>query len=337
VSAWRDVFVRGELWPLAVLLLAAYLLCTRLAERRRVRRLRELAGARAAELLGGHDPRRRSWRGWAGAAALGLALVALLEPAFGVGARRLERRGADIVVCLDVSRSMLARDAMPNRLDAARGALRAMTARSRGDRFALVLFAGDARLVCPLTRDLRSFHELADLADPLAARGGTDLGAALAAAAEAFTDPPEGPRVVVLATDGEDLEERGLRAARELRSRRIVVHGAAFGSVSGGKIPVPSGDGGESFVRDAAGEEVLSAMDPAGLRRIARAGGGEVVEAAASADALVRLYERHIAPSAAGGAGTDLAHERATRFQWPAFAAYLLLVAELALGERRRA
>ena len=206
-----------------------------------------------------------------------LAVVAALQPLWGEGTASSSARGADVVVCLDVSRSMLARDVPPSRLAAAKREIRALARTRAGDRLALVLFAGEARLAAPLTSDVESFCEIVDLADPLSVgRGGTDLGAALEAALAALEGAAGDHAAVILVTDGEDLGGRGLRAAEACKARNVAVHCVGFGSAGGAKIPV-AGDGGTTFLRDRGGAEVVSALDPDGLRRIAEATGGEAV------------------------------------------------------------
>ena len=275
-------------------------------DRARARRLALAVGPRAlADLSAG---RRRLRRALFVTAFL-LALLAMLEPAWGA-ASGFDQRGIDIVVCLDVSRSMLARDVAPSRLARARLEIRALAGRAAGDRLGLVVFAGDARLAVPLTRDLDSLAELVGLADPLSVeRGGSDLGAALTTALGALAGRTG---VVLLLTDGEDLEGRGLRAAQTCRERGIAVHCVGFGSARGAKIPIEG-----AFLKDRSGAEVVSAMDPARLRRIAAATGGDFVDT----PSLVELYEERVLPLARESVAGGERRERENRFQWPLLAA----------------
>ena len=149
--------------------------------------------------------------------------MASKEVKFSMDGRARLARGVDILVCLDVSRSMLAQDLQPSRLARAQEEIRALAARTESDRVGLVLFAGDARLAVPLTRDKDSFASLASRASPLSVeRGGSDVGAALDTALGALTGAHE---VILLLTDGEDLEARGLQAARRCRDRGIIGRG----------------------------------------------------------------------------------------------------------------
>ena len=303
-----------------------------LAERARSRRVREVAGPRHARIVPGADR-----PGVVGPLAIALGVLAVAWAALSLPADAAAPEdgagGSDVVLCLDVSRSMLAPDVAPDRLTAAKRAVRALCERARGDRLALVVFAGEARLAVPLTRDLRSLADLADAADPASvSRGGTDLAAALAKATEALTAGRGDRRAAVcLLTDGEDLAGHGERAAAALAGRGVAVHAVGFGSALGGKIPE---EGGPRWVAAPAGGDVVTALDLAGLRRLAAAGDGEAVDAGDAGDALVSLWERRIATRPAAdssrGAGT------VPRVQAALAAALLLWSVDLALGRRRR-
>lgn len=329
-----EVFARPGAIPL--LLLAPFLwIALGLLDRARARRLEQAAGPRARALTPDLSPARRRARRALAAAGLALALLAVLQPLWGEGGPPAMTPGIDLVVCLDVSRSMLARDVPPSRLQRARQELLALARRARGDRLALVAFAGEARLIVPLTQDLESFAELAAGADPLSVRrGGTDLGAALDAALQAFPVERRAPEAVVLVTDGEDLAGRGRQAAERCRERGLPVHCVGFGSPIGSKIAL-AGEDGESYLKDRSGREVVSALDASGLRAIAAATGGELMDGGARPLSLVGLYERHVLPRARRTTVTGPGRERQNRYQWPLLAALLLWLAELGLGERR--
>ena len=305
-------------------------------DRVRARRLTRLLGPRVHVLAAELGIGRRRFRRTLFATALFLSLVAVLQPLWGEGVRRVEQRGVDILVGLDVSRSMLARDHAPSRLAAAKREIRELADRARGDRLGLVAFAGEATLNVPLTRDVESFASLVDGASPLSVeRGGTDLGAALETALDALAGQTGQHEVVVLLTDGEDMEERGLRVAQTCRDRGITVHCVGFGSVRGSKIAVRGKDG-ETFLRDRSGRDVVTVMDPAGLRRIAEITGGEFVDAGDGPGSLVGLYEDRILPMARKAFEDEERRERENRYQWPLVAAFLLWILELCVTERRR-
>ena len=305
-------------------------------EVRKCRRVASLLGPRAAQ-LGGDLGRARSRR------LLGLhvgglvaAALAMLGPVWGVDANAITPRGVDILVCLDVSRSMLARDVPPSRLVAAKRAIQALARRARGDRLGLIAFAGEAKLVAPLTQDLESFVQLVDECDPLTvARGGTDLGAALERALAALQSASGDHEVIVLVTDGEDHLKRGLRVADLCKQRHIVVHCAGFGTTLGSKIAVAGRNGDETFLRDESGQDVITALDPASLIDLASATGGSYLPANADSQSLSALYEGQILPMARKALVASAHSARVSWFQVPlliAFALWLLEFAFSALG-----
>ncbi|MEQ8763720.1 MAG: VWA domain-containing protein [Planctomycetota bacterium] len=329
-----DLFIHSELLWLLLLALGV-LLVGWWSESRRERTLRRMIGPRHRVLTAERSPLRRRLRVIVAALGVLAASLAALGPAGGVSDRNVEQRGVDIVVCLDVSRSMLARDQAPTRLAAAQQEIRSLAERARGERLALVLFAGEARLSVPLTQDLDSFVEIAELADPyVLEKGGTDLGAALETALAALVGRTGEHETILLLTDGEDLEGRGLRVAETCRERGIRVHCLGFGSVRGGKITL-EGEDGETFLTDDAGQEVVTALDPGSLRRIADATGGEFVYAASLEDPLAALYEKRVLPMARRAFDSDRRNERENLYAWPLAAALLLWLLELALGDRR--
>lgn len=320
--------------PLLLLAPAAALVLWGL-DRLRRRRLRLAVGPRFAQEADLQRGRRRARR-LLFAAALFFATAAVLQPAWGESARAVERRGVDMVICLDVSRSMLAQDTAPDRLERAREEIRRLAERASGDRMGLVVFAGEARLFVPLTRDLTSLAEMVDLADPLSVgRGGTDLAGALETAAAALVAKSTAPAVILLLTDGDDRDGRGLAAARACAEQGITVHAIGLGSKRGAKIPIAT-ETGEEFLKDRAGADVVTALDGASLRRIADAAGGVYREANADDVSLVPLYEERVLPMARARFSDDEKKERENRFQWPLLIAFLLWMMDLCLSERRR-
>jgi Ca-activated chloride channel family protein len=263
---------------------------------------------------------------------------AAMQPLYGEQMRRIEQRGVDILICLDVSRSMLARDIAPSRLLRARREIKALAEQVGADRLGLVAFAGEARLLIPLTQDKDTFAALVDHADPFSVRrGGTDLGQALTAAMAALDGASGDHEVVLLLTDGEDLEGRGLAAATAAAALHISVHCVGFGSTMGSKIALEDRNtGSEEFLRGPRGEEVVSTMDAESLRKIAEAAGGEFVRADSMPLPLVELYNKRIQPKAKKAFEAEERREKVNRFQWPLLAAVVLWFLEACLTGRRR-
>jgi Ca-activated chloride channel family protein len=325
--AWH----RPELWPLLLLLpacFAALLWVFRAGARRSA-----IYGAAFTERACAPLARALRWT-----AALGFLLLAWMEPLLGEEKVTVERRGLDVIFCLDTSRSMLARDIEPNRLARAKRDIETVLPDLiGGDRVGLVVFAGKARLVVPLTHDLDSFRQLlAPVDTDTALLGGTDLAAAIRKAL-AVADPQQAATtVIVLLTDGEDLTGAGRQAAREASAQGVVVHAVGYGSTLGSKVILEEG-GGEKFLADNKGEEVVSALDADGLRALAESAGGEFVRADVMPLPLIELKRKRIDPMVARAYEAGEETLRKTRFQWVLLPGVVLLILELLLvGGRRR-
>jgi Ca-activated chloride channel homolog len=243
---------------------------------------------------------RRLLRAGLAFAALGLGILALMQPqARGETAMVTGGRvTADILVALDVSRSMLADDAAPNRLARAKAEIGALVDRLEGQRVGLVAFAGRATVLCPLTPDHGFFQLVLGGVDTRsAARGGTRIGDGLRRAVEAFGDGG-GARVVLLITDGEDQDSRPLDAAKEAAAAGVRVVAIGFGSEKGSQITVTDPQTGErSLVTDGpGGPPVVSRLDGELLRQIALATKGAYVPAGTAALDLESILAEHLTP-----------------------------------------
>jgi Ca-activated chloride channel family protein len=323
-------FTRGELWPWLLALPVLCALAWALFDRSRA----AVARYGVAAPRGG-APLVRAARL---TALAGLGLLAWMDPRWGEEPLQVERRGLDVIVCLDTSRSMLAADMEPNRLGRALQDVRALLPElAGGDRVGLVVFAGVARTRVPLTHDLDSFRALLGEVDTGSVpTGGTDLAAALRKALELADPELANTTVVLLLTDGEDLAGAGLQAAGELAGKGLVVHAVGYGSKYGSKITVAEG-GGETFLRDRQGNEVVSRMDDESLRALAAATGGEFVRAEAMVLPLNELHRARLQPmqKRAYDAGEETG--RRARYQWVLLPLLALLLWEIAMaGGRHR-
>lgn len=205
--------------------------------------------------------------------------LALAQPQCGEKAEVAKRRGIDVVVALDASKSMYARDVTPSRLDRAKLELTTLLDSLKGDRVGLVVFAGDAFIQCPLTSDYSAAKLFLRAVDPeTMPQGGTNIGAALLLSRQVLENADRGAkdRVVVLLSDGEDLTgdiSEGIDALKELNARVLAI---GIGSDTGEPIPILNKSGDVTgYKKDESGVTVISRLDRAGLSRIANETSGE--------------------------------------------------------------
>lgn len=328
--------LRGHWWPflLASLLLAllgVWGLAARMRDRKRM-----VSPNMLARFQPGFSINRARARVALAAAAALLLATAALGPVRGYTKRRALQRGVDIVLCLDTSRSMLARDVRPSRLERAKREIIGLFNASRGDRMALVAFSGDARDIAPLTHDRSTLEALLADVGPADNRiGGTDLGAALERALSLFDGRTGAHEAVVLLTDGEDLEGRGAEIAAQASELGIRIYVVGIGTALGGKIPVQRNDGSEGFLANKAGREVVTQLDGTTLEALARATDGLYLSSEQSPTPLEDLYRTRITRLDKRELQGGLELVPHDRFQWPLVLAFVCMLLELGMRERR--
>ena len=267
-------------------------------------------------------------------AALGLMIFALAGPRWGSRYQEVTQKGVDIVLLADVSPSMMVEDVKPNRLERARREILDFLKVVQGDRVGLVAFSGAAYVQCPLTLDYAALEMFLQALGPeLITTAGTDLGAAIETGLSAFDPKAETDKVVLLITDGEDNEGRGLEAARKAAGKGVKIFVFGVGEAAGGPVP---GGGQGGFKKDEQGKMVLSRMDEESLRQIAAETGGTYVRSVAGDLDLDVLYfdgirSRTTAQTLKSGK-IRIEEERFFLFLLPAL---LLLLIEGFLAERR--
>ncbi len=321
------------LWGVALL---AILLVVSFRAARRAR-TRLAAADLIPKLAPGWSARRPKTKAAFQLAAFALLALALAGPRVGSREVTVKRRGIDIMIAIDVSSSMLARDLAPSRLVKAKREVATFLEKLDGDRVGLVAFAGDAYLQCPLTVDYGAARMFLDVLDPgSVTRQGTNLGAAIRTALLAFGEREAKSRVIVLVTDGEDLAGGGLEAAQEAASRGIRIDTIGIGSERGEPIPLAAQDGSPGgYKRDSAGEIVMTRLDPESLERIALAAGGRFHRATTGELEIERLLaDLSTLEEQELGARTFTQYEE--RFQIPLALAALLLLIDFLLPERVR-
>jgi Ca-activated chloride channel family protein len=263
------------LWFWAFVLLPVLVVCFAQNERRREKLLRQLVAARLQERLAGNvSMGRRRLRFALLLLALACLIVSLAQPRLGYTWEQSKRKGRDVIIAIDCSRSMLATDLAPSRLGRAKLAAQDFIGQLQGDRIGLIAFAGSAFLQAPLTIDYGAvLNSLAELDTTIIPRGGTNIAAAIKEAVEAFGKGESDNRCLIIFTDGEELDTDGMAAA-EVQKDKIKIFTVGLGSADGSLIPLPGQNGGTDFVKDENGQIVKSKLDEDRLRKIAEATGG---------------------------------------------------------------
>lgn len=304
----------------------------RSADRRR-RGLREkfLGTRQAGRTQADAVPRQQLLDRWLWVLAATGLVVALARPMILRHDPRSEREGVSYIIALDASRSMLAADVKPTRYSAATNALDRYFAETTADRIGLITFSGVAYLNAPLTPDTMALRTILGYVNPNAlADPGSSLASVIDRAARCFASNSAPQRILVLISDGEDLEGKGPETARRLhKDQNLTVHTIGIGTAEGARIPlmrVASTNG--------MGAQVTTKLDEAGLRRIANAGGGRYFRFGQSGQGLKLLRDEVLRPLAEKSLREDLANYRELYFA-PLGVALAALLAKLWLGARR--
>lgn len=212
----------------------------------------------------------------------GLVITALARPQWGSDVEVVEHRGVQVMVALDISRSMLAQDVKPSRLDRAKLEISDLMSRLTGDEIGIVLFSGASFIQFPITFDYATARTYLSHAHPDAiTRQGTVIAEAIETAMTGFSDQRTGQKVIVVMTDGENHEGDPVEEARRAASEGAVVYTIGFGSVQGEPLPEYDESGAlAGFREDAQGDVIISRLDEETLVRVAEAGGGRYFRAA---------------------------------------------------------
>ena len=261
--------------------------------------------------------------------------VALARPLAGFRWEEERRDGIDLMFAVDTSKSMLATDLRPDRLTRAKLAVSDLLRKFPGERVGLIAFAGEAFVQAPMTIDHAVFGEALDALDTsIIPRGGTDIATPIRAAVEAMASEPDRRKLLVILSDGEDLQGEALAAAKEATRAGLVIYTVGVGTRSGDLIPVEH-DGQRELLRDADGHFVTSHLDEQTLRQLAATTGGAYAPLGSSGEGLETLYRQHLAQLPRRTVEERMHKVYTERFQIPLSVAIACLMLELALGERR--
>jgi len=308
------------------------------AERRGTIRLREFVSARLLPQLAGTVNRpRRMLRFGLQLLGFALAIVSLAQPRWGYTFEDVKRKGLDLLIAVDTSRSMLSNDVQPNRLERVKLAAHDLINELQGDRVGLIAFAGRAFLQAPLTIDYDAAVEsVNDLDTKTIPEGGTNISAAITLATQSFGKSAVGNRALVIFTDGEELSGDAVKNAKAAADAGVRIFTIGVGTSSGSLIPLSGEDGETSFVKDSAGQVVKSKLDEKRLREVAQAAGGFYLHLENGPRAMQQLYTEGLAKMQAAEMDVRLSRRPIERYEWPLGAALVALALSILIGERKR-
>jgi len=270
--------------------------------------------------------------------ALFLALYSLARPQWGFEWQESKRSGLEIMIAIDVSKSMLATDVKPNRLERSKFAVKDLMKKLNGDRIGLIAFAGTAFLQCPLTIDYNGFMlTLDDLNVGTIPRGGTSIEAAVKEAMNVLKGPDAKYKVLIIITDGEDLEGDSLQAAKDAANAGIKIYCVGVGTPDGELVPAIGERGERGFLKDRSGNVVKTRLNEDTLKRIVIATGGSYIRATQADFGLTLLYDKSISRLEKRDLDAKMKKRYKERFQYFLLLALLILVIEPFVSERKRA
>jgi Ca-activated chloride channel family protein len=269
--------------------------------------------------------------------AILLSFTALLKPQFGEQPREVTSEGTDVLVALDVSRSMMSKDADPDRLGRAKRGIKWIAESLSGDRIGLLVFAGDAFLLCPLTNDIGAFMMFLDSAGPDSVNiQGTDIGAMLAESVKVYEKKRLTSKLLVVITDGEDHEGGVDEEIEKFRELGVSVYTAGIGRESGEFIPAGEDDSvPDAFYRDRDGNLVKSRQDQSLLKKLSSETGGAYCDITGSFSGLNEIIDV-IRKQQKENKGSRIVKEKIDRTWIIIFLIILAIGVELVIAERRK-
>jgi Ca-activated chloride channel family protein len=215
-----------------------------------------------------------------------LLVIAMIDPEIGSHLESVERKGSDIVICLDVSNSMNAQDISPSRLERAKEDIEKLIGELQGDRIGIVVFAGEPFVQLPLTTDYGAAKMfLQTINTNMVPVQGTSIGSAINMSADLFLQQNNSEarsKSIILITDGENFEDDALSATKVAAEKGITIHTIAMGSADGAPIPIYTNGQQSGFMKDKEGHTVVTKLDLNLTQQIAATGGGTCVRASVS-------------------------------------------------------
>ncbi len=309
------------------------------AEHRGLQRLQEFVSARLLPQLAGTVNRpRRLIRFGLQLLGLSLAIVSLAQPRWGYTFQDVKRKGLDLLIAVDTSRSMLSNDVQPNRLERVKLAIQDLINELQGDRVGLIAFAGRAFLQAPLTIDYDAVIEaINDLDTKTIPEGGTNISSAITLATQSFGKSAMGNRALIIFTDGEELSGDAVKTAKAAADAGVRIFTVGVGTPQGSLIPIAGDSGETSFVKDSAGQVVKSKLDDKRLREIAEATGGFYAHLESGPRTMQQIQNEGLAKMQAAEMDVRLSRRPIERYEWPLSAALIVLGFSILIRERKSA
>src|SRR6187401_3606199 len=325
-------------WLWALLLVPLLIALFVHSEHRGLKRLQLFVSARLLpQLAATVNRRRRIIRFGLLLQGLALAIVSLAQPRWGYTFQDVKRKGLDLLVAVDTSRSMLSNDVQPNRLERVKLALQDLLDELQGDRVGLIAFAGRAFLQAPLTIDYDDVIEAVnDLDTKTVPEGGTNISSAITLAAQSFGKSAMGNRALIIFTDGEELSGDAVKTAKAAADAGVRIFTVGVGTPQGSLIPVTSDNGETSFVKDTAGQVVKSKLDDKRLREVAEATGGFYLHLENGPRAMQQVQGEGLAKMQAAEMDVRLSRRPIERYEWSLSGALIALALSILIPERRR-
>src|SRR6266853_1663354 len=308
------------------------------SEHRGLKRLQLFVSARLLpQLAGTVNRRRRVIRFGLLLLGLALAIVSLAQPRWGYTFEDVKRKGLDLLIAVDTSRSMLSNDVQPNRLERVKLAARDLINELQGDRVGLIAFAGRAFLQAPLTIDYEAVMEsINDLDTKTIPEGGTNISEAIGLATQSFGKSAMGNRALAIFTDGEELSGDAVKSAKAAADAGVRIFTIGVGTPAGSLIPVNGEDGQTAFVKDSSGQVVKSKLDDKRLREIAQATGGFYIHLESGPRTMQQVQSEGLTKMQAAEMDVRLSRRPIERYEWPLGAALIALALAILIPERRR-
>ena len=285
-----------------------------------------------AELIPEVSTKRQHLKFWLLFGAITMVIFIIAGPQFGSKLETVKRQGVEIMVCLDVSNSMLAEDVSPNRLDKAKQMLSRLTDGFTNDKVGLIVFAGDAFTQLPITSDYISAKMFLSSINPsMVSTQGTAIGAAINLAARSFTPDETTDKAIILITDGENHEDDAIGAAKAAAEKGIHVNIEGMGDPKGSPIPI---QGSNNYMKDKDGNVVITKLNEQMGQEIAAAGNGMYVRADNTNSALKAL-QKEIEKMNKTELDSKVYSEYDEQFQIFAWIALFLLIADFMTLDRK--